>query len=191
MGRSRSRTVLMAAAGLGAGVLGGCAHVENTPPEPTPATPLLIDEAMQARVWNRETAWYENGDTVAGGTGFPYRAKPGQDKPWYAVEDPGLFVAQTVAFPVTVWFTRPWEERTWTGQTVEPTYTAQLPLPEEPAAPPSRNPNEPPMAEANRPATEPTLPAPSTTTSPAEKPGPALEQQPPNPGTPGGPATVR
>jgi len=191
--RPRMRLAVIAAV-ITAGVAGasGCVHIENTPPEPTPTTPLVIDEAMQARVWDRTSSYYENGGTLAGGVGYEYRPKPGQPLPLYAVEDAALFVGQTVAFPITVWFSRPWEERVWKGETVEPTYTAQVPLPEEPAAAPSQNPNEPPGAEGQRPSTESTLPGPATTTSPASQPqsapGTSIEQMPQAPATaPAGP----
>lgn len=91
--------------------------------------PLTIDGAMQQRDWERSTAVYANGDTIAGPTGFWYEPRPDQPEWRYAVLETPLFVFQTVALPVTLAITPPWTNMRYTGAEVGTTYTAMPPLP--------------------------------------------------------------
>jgi hypothetical protein len=113
-------------------LLGGCAllqPVRNSQPAAPNPTPLVVDQAMQVRDWDRVTAAYSNGDTIAGPTGFPYEARWYQPEWRYAAIEPPLFVGQSVALPVTLIFTPPWTAIRYTGETVETSYTAMPPLP--------------------------------------------------------------
>lgn len=114
-------------------LMAGCGSliqpVRNSPPATLNPAPLVVDQAMQLRDWDRVTAHYSNGDTVAGPTGFPYEARWGQPEWAYSVIEPPLFVGQTVALPVSLVITPPWTPIRYTGETVETTYTAMPPLP--------------------------------------------------------------
>jgi hypothetical protein len=119
---------------------GGCQftqRVQNSPPELTSSTPMIVDGAMQIREWDRSTALYSNGDTVAGPTGFRYEARWYQPEWRYPIIETPLFVGQTLALPVTLALTPPWSEMRYTGVTVEPTHTAMPLLP--PSSEPSMN----------------------------------------------------
>jgi len=139
-------------------------RVKNSPPAPVNDAPLIIDAAMQARDWDRSTAYYASGDTIAGSTGFLY--EPAWNEPgwFYAAEETPLFIVQAVASPVTVALIPPWKSIRWTGETVEPTYTAMPVLPPAhyeaaPSAPPVNPEPQPPMNETAAPAEQ----APPTT----------------------------
>lgn len=114
----------------------------NSPPEPLNAEPLVVDEAMQIRDWNRVTALYANGDTAAGATGFPFTTRRDQPEWRYAALEAPLFVFQAVTLPIHLAIAGPTREVHYAGATIDTTYTAMPPLPptnvvvEEPIAAP-------------------------------------------------------
>ena len=120
---------------MGVLLAGGCMSqcplqkVENTPAERENQAPIMVDPAMQLRNWDRSTAYYGNGNVVAGPTGFRYIPRWGQPEPFYVAEEVPLFIAQTIALPVVLILTPPWTPELYTGVTVEPTYTAMPPVP--------------------------------------------------------------
>src|SRR5262249_49027685 len=70
--------------------------------------------------------------TIAGPVGYFYHPRPYQQPEiMYAVEESPLFVAQTLALPVTLVLVPPWEPIRYTGDTVLPTYNAMPALPGE------------------------------------------------------------
>src|SRR5450432_1038702 len=80
-------------------LLGGCSsmqcpiqRVQNAPPAAENTTPLVIDQAMQVRDWDRVTAHYANGDTIAGPTGTPYEVRWNQPAWEYVALETPLFV---------------------------------------------------------------------------------------------------
>jgi hypothetical protein len=108
---------------------GGCAQVANihdNQPEALSPAPLAIDQAMQARIWDRTVAYYENGSVVAGRTLYPYR--PADNLPYWAYPplEAGLFYGQTLAMPVTA-FLEP-DPAVYSGAIVGPTYNAVPPI---------------------------------------------------------------
>jgi hypothetical protein len=105
-------------------------HVQNEPPDILNDTPLVVDGAMQLRDWSRSTAFYSNGDTIAGPTDFPYEIRRNNPAWVYAVEEPVLFTGQALVFPVMLIIAPPCQERRYTGATIEPTYTAMPALPQ-------------------------------------------------------------
>lgn len=113
-----------------AAMASGCSHIvnihDNTPEAVAPET-LKIDEAMQARIWDRTTATYENGSVVAGGTLMPYR--PADNLPWweYVPLEMGLFYGQIFAMPVQA-FIEP-HPATYPGVVIKPMYNAVEPAP--------------------------------------------------------------
>jgi hypothetical protein len=121
--------------GLGLMVLApGCSHIENihdSKPESLAPQALTTDQAMQARIWDRTTATYENGSVVAGGTLMPYR--PADNLPWwgYVPLEMGLFYGQIFAMPVQA-FIEP-HPATYPGVVIEPMYNKVEPAQPAPA----------------------------------------------------------
>ena len=111
-----------------AAFIGGCVptHQENVVPQ---NTTLLVDPAMEVRDWQPVMAYYANGDTVAGPTGFSYRTDPNLPRWAGPLVDAPIFAAQAVALPVNLAVQDPCSRRVYTGATLEPTYTAMPPLP--------------------------------------------------------------
>lgn len=111
---------------VAASALLGCAQQR---PAPTPP-PMVIDEAMQRRDFDRSVAHYPNGDTVAGVNRFPFRRRrPGgvNDYQGGAV-DIVVSMAETVALPFTYLFIPPFEPQVSHGEDIPPTYTAMPPM---------------------------------------------------------------
>jgi hypothetical protein len=105
----------------------------SEPPDVLNDTPLIVDGAMQLRDWGRSTAFYTNGDTVAGPTGFLYEPRWYQPEWRYAVLEAPLSLGQTIILPIVAIFEPPWEQKHYTGATIEPTSNAM------PAVPPPSN----------------------------------------------------
>ena len=105
-------------------------RIRNAPPDMPGEAPLLVDQAMQIRDWDRSTALYANGDTIAGNTGFWYQPRWGQPEWVYPMIETPLFVGQTLALPVTLAIQPPWKQVRYTGVTMEPTYSGMPPLPQ-------------------------------------------------------------
>jgi hypothetical protein len=104
-------------------------RIRNAPPDTPGDAPLLVDQAMQIRDWDRSTALYANGDTIAGNTGFWYQPRWHQPEWVYPIIETPLFVGQTLALPVTLSIQPPWKQVNYTGVSMEPTYSAMPPLP--------------------------------------------------------------
>jgi hypothetical protein len=82
---------------------------------------------MQLRDWQPSVAYYANGDTVSGSTGFAYEPDPQLDSWQYYFADVGTYFVNLVTAPVTLY-----EQRDGVGSTgvsLPPTYTAVPPLP--------------------------------------------------------------
>ncbi|HVT87507.1 MAG TPA: hypothetical protein VHD56_01535 [Tepidisphaeraceae bacterium] len=103
-------------------------HVNNSVNEPQSQAPMLVDEAMQNRDWNRSEATYANGNIIAGPTGFLYQTRWDQPTWVYPLEESPLFVGQTIGLPITLTRTPPWTPILYKGGNGEPTYTAMPPL---------------------------------------------------------------
>lgn len=132
---------------LAAGVMvaGGCStvqKVENSAPERENQVPVMVDQAMQLRQWERSTARYGNGNVVAGPTGFPYITRWNQPEPYYLAEEVPLFVVQSVVSPLVLIVTPPWTPELYSGVTVQSSYTAMpaTPSPSGPYAAPTTQP---------------------------------------------------
>lgn len=131
------KTLTLAAA-VGAVLAGGCNSCpvqkkQNQPPVALNDTPVIIDEAMQIRQWDVSTAKYQNGDTFAGPTMFAYEPKWNQPEWHYQFIDTPLFLTQLAGMPIMLFVTPPGKDLRYTGETIEPTYTAM------PVLPPSMN----------------------------------------------------
>src|SRR5688572_31324831 len=102
----------------------GCQGVSrNQPLAPVNNTPLVVDEAMQIRDWDRSTNYYANGGTVAGGTGYLWQTheavNPGHRR---FVEAP-VAALNIASMPVGLFVNSPWEAQVYRGEAVPPTYT--------------------------------------------------------------------
>ncbi len=107
-------------------LLGGCKFHKNDPPRMNlHQSPLIVDEAMQRRDWDRATVQYANGDTVAGpnlvviepaGPAFVQR-----------LSDPAVSTANNVITPITTIISPPWNNVIYQGMIIPPTYSAQPP----------------------------------------------------------------
>jgi hypothetical protein len=100
----------------------GCATKSQ---QPTPS-PLVVDEAMQHREWDRSVAPFPNGSTVSGHNRFPLRTESQPDDNEYALAayDVGASLAQTVALPFTYLFIPPFAKAVYHGEVIGPSYTA-------------------------------------------------------------------
>src|SRR5204863_6113793 len=100
----------------------GCQRM--TPPQPDRLnhTPLVVDDAMQIREWDRSTASYANGATVAGGTGYLFRTSDRLPELWWRIVDPMIATGNIVALPGTIWFNPPWKTMVYHGAIIPPSY---------------------------------------------------------------------
>jgi len=108
------------------GVMTGCQFASNKPPKMNlNQSPLIVDEAMQRRDWDRTTINYANGDTLAG-----------PDLVWIEVAgpefiqrvtDPAISLVNDLSTPVTTIITPPWKDMVYQGLFIPPTYSAQPP----------------------------------------------------------------
>lgn len=156
---------------LGGLLLGGCVQpMTDTPTAPLVEEPMVIDQAMQVRDWDRSTAVYTNLAFVAGSPGFWYQPKWDQPDWTYAVVEAPLFLGQALILPITVWFPPQWQPVNYAGLKMEPTYHAMPPLPPSPAEQKTAAPAPQPVPEPVD-VTEP-LPAPTPPNAPEPSPGP-------------------
>ena len=121
---------LLALSGALAGALagaGGCAQKAEQPYTPPP---LVIDDAMQRREWERSVAYYPNGDTVSGHNRFPLRSDTPEGSREYgaAAYDIVASLGQTIALPFTYIFIPPFAPAVYTGEDFGRTYTGMPPM---------------------------------------------------------------
>lgn len=113
---------------------GGCAmqcpveRIQSSAPDQEDSYVPVADPAMQLRKWERATASYANGNVTAGPTGFMYQSAADLPAYVYPVLEAPLFIGQAVASPVVLIVTPPWTPVTYTGATMNPTYTAMPPV---------------------------------------------------------------
>jgi hypothetical protein len=103
-------------------VIAGCGTKSQ---QPTPS-PLVVDEAMQRREWERSVAPVPNGSTVSGYNRFPLRTETQPEDNEYALAayDVGASLAQTIALPFTYLFIPPFAKAVYHGEVIGPSYTA-------------------------------------------------------------------
>ena len=186
----------------------GCQGVPKTQPlSPVNNTPLVVDEAMQIRDWDRSTSVYANGAMVAGGTAYCWEAADWVKEPDRKLVDAPVAVLNFICMPVGLFVNSPFEKQVIHGEIVPPTYTGQPPLPGrspdayrptpngtevltpagEPAAPPTPATTEPPAAAPTEPPAPAEMPpAPPTNDTPQPLPVPVTPPPPaqPDPITP-------
>src|SRR5215218_3682152 len=99
---------IIGSSALAATFSGGCQRMTPPQPDRLKSTPLVIDAAMEHREGDRSTAYYANGDTIAGGTGYLYRTSDRLPTLWWRIVAPMVATGNIVALPGTIWFNPPW-----------------------------------------------------------------------------------
>lgn len=100
----------------------GCQRVQPNRPVALNDATLVVDEAMQIRDWDRETAYYASGAVVAGATRTTF--EPKYDNRYNYAADPLIGVANIVVIPFTYFRTPPRTTVVHRGAIVPPTHTA-------------------------------------------------------------------
>jgi hypothetical protein len=100
----------------------GCQRVQRPRPDRLSDAPLVVDEAMQIRDWDRSTGYYANGATVAGAPRV--RFEPSGDSAVNYAADPLIALGNFVLIPVTYFRTPPFTAVEHHGAIVPPTHTA-------------------------------------------------------------------
>jgi|SRR5688572_29501453 hypothetical protein len=113
-------------------LLGGCGFqraTNNPRPDRLNDSPLVVDEAMQKREFERTSAYYKPPVVVAGPTWLTFR---GDEKTEYSdlITDPAIFLTNVVFSPYAAVKDPQWEAVEFRGATVPPTHHAMPPLPE-------------------------------------------------------------
>jgi hypothetical protein len=104
--------------------LGGCRYNVNRPVKADlNQTPLVVDEAMQKRDWDRSVARYANGATIAGPDLIVLENTT--PDPVMRVSDPVISVVNDSLVPITTVLFPPWKDVIYFGVETPPTYTAQ------------------------------------------------------------------
>ncbi len=88
----------------------GCQRTQPAPVVTHNNEPMLVDEAMQQRDWERSTAVYQNGDTVAGFTGRRYEVHNRLSEGYAGrLADPAVGISNVILLPITMALTPPWK----------------------------------------------------------------------------------
>ncbi len=121
-----------------AGLLAGCSHAQQAAQT---QPPLLIDQAMEKRDWNRSVCYYQSGAVVAWHKRFHYIPSASRPDRLGVVIEPVFFVGETLLLPVTL-FTEPvgQHEVYRAFPPTPPTYTGVPPLPPSRQQRPSQSP---------------------------------------------------
>ena len=90
--------------------------------------PLVVDEAMQKREFERSSAYYQRPVVVAGPTWLTFRGDEKTERT-DAITDPAIFVTNVVVSPYPAVKDPQWERVEYRGATVPPTHHAMPPLP--------------------------------------------------------------
>jgi hypothetical protein len=91
-------------------------------------TPLVVDEAMQKRDWDRSTAYYQPSTVVAGPTWLTFRGDEKAERV-DVLTDPFIFLANVAASPYAAFRHPQTEAVIYHGAIVPPTYHAMPPMP--------------------------------------------------------------
>ncbi|MEO6436886.1 MAG: hypothetical protein ABIP55_14155 [Tepidisphaeraceae bacterium] len=172
-------TAVVGAAVVGGGALAGCqAKVPGPARSPVIDTPVVIDDAMQQREWDRSTAYYAHGAAITGGTGYVWQTHETVPGDYRRLSDAPVAVLNFVLLPVGLFTNSPFGKEIERGETVPPTYYANPPLPGEPLASSARVKPEPlpsePAATTPPPVVQPAPPA-----EPVAPPAPVIPVEPP------------
>ena len=104
----------------------GCQRVQLNRPVALNDNPIVVDEAMQIRDWDRSTANYASGAVVAGAPRVTW--EPKNDNRYNYAADPAIGVANIVTIPFT-YIRTPWGKTVvHRGAITPPTHTAVPPV---------------------------------------------------------------
>jgi hypothetical protein len=124
-----TRKLVIGASLLTAATMLGCQAKVPEGVERLNNSPLIVDEAMQKREWDRSTSFYPNGDTVADGTAYMFETHETIPDPWRRVVEPGVATLNMALLPIGVFLESPFVPQTYQGAIIPPTHTAMPPLP--------------------------------------------------------------
>ena len=100
----------------------GCQAIVPPPVRaPVNDTPLVVDEAMQMRDWDRSTNYYANGATIAGGTGYLWQTHEAINPDHRRLVEAPVAVLNMASMPVGLLLNSPFEKQVIRGETVPPT----------------------------------------------------------------------
>ena len=105
----------------------GCSHQEYGQTGRVNDDPLVVDQAMQIRDWDKSYANYENGSTKGWSTGFAYVSQGDLPYGLNYVADTGTFFGNVLTLPITAYQQR--NGVVSSGVNVPETYTAVPPVP--------------------------------------------------------------
>lgn len=105
-------------------ILSGCTDVTTNPPNKLSSAPIIDDDAMALRQWDQTTALYANGTSIAYPFYFNYAPRRDAPEVESIITGPVIFTLQTIALPVLMVVTPPWQEVIYRGVYTPPTYTA-------------------------------------------------------------------
>ncbi len=120
------RLIPTALSAFGLALSAGCQHQTYVDRQKVDTQPLVVDEAMQQRVWEPTKAVYQNGSTKNWSTGFAY--SPNHDFPpySYAATDSFTFGLNVLTLPYTAVTQR--DGVVSGGVQLPPSYTAVPPM---------------------------------------------------------------
>jgi hypothetical protein len=123
--------VIFVLAAMVAGTFAGTGCQRTVPPmvERLNNTPLVVDPAMQRREWEPSVAYYGNGDTVAGGTGYMFHTHETIPPAALRVVDPMMAATNIALLPIGVFVNSPFEKQQYQGAVIPPTHSGNPPLP--------------------------------------------------------------
>jgi len=94
------------------------------------STPLIVDDAMQKRDWDKSVCYYGNGDTVAGGTGYMFQTHETIPEDWRRLTDVPVATMNALLLPVGIFVNNAFvNNQVYQGDIVPESYTTQPPLP--------------------------------------------------------------
>src|SRR3954468_5352339 len=112
---TRKRSLLVGTYCLTAAAMLGCQANVPQGVERLNNSPLIVDEAMQRREWDRSTTYYANGDTVADATGYMYHTRETIPDPWRRVAEPGVATLNMALLPVGMFVNSPFKQQPYQG----------------------------------------------------------------------------
>lgn len=110
-----------------AALLGGCVKQEYQSNARVNTDPLVVDQAMQLRDWNKSSANYENGGSKSWSTGFGYAPRGDLSYGLNYLVDLGSFFGNIATLPVTEFDQR--DGVVSSGVNLPESYTAVPPVP--------------------------------------------------------------
>ena len=124
-----ARTLAMSVAAVASVGITGCQKTKPAPVAKLIDSPVLVDDAMQRREWEQSSAYYANGDTVAGFSGRWLEPQPRFSEGYFGrLADPAVGLTNVVIMPLTMLQTPPWKGVDYQGVIVPPTHSANPPV---------------------------------------------------------------